>query len=161
MFALGIAASTSGGHFNPAVTIVHVIFRGFPVLKALRWEISPPNLRQLICWFEVHRCPNLWRLRRLHASVLPMATIHSWNGWWADRCWQRGKSVHAKWTSWCIWSLYSSRSESWIHLPQWVRLRAFLHCIKSIETNLDISPSLSDSWFGLLMIQPTCSSLQH
>jgi glycerol uptake facilitator-like aquaporin len=36
LFALGIAGGTSGGHFNPAVTVVHVIFRGFPIPKAMR-----------------------------------------------------------------------------------------------------------------------------
>ncbi|KAJ3562309.1 hypothetical protein NP233_g9656 [Leucocoprinus birnbaumii] len=40
LFALGIAAGTSGGHFNPAVTIVHVIFRKFPIGKAFRYIVA-------------------------------------------------------------------------------------------------------------------------
>ncbi|KAF5359551.1 hypothetical protein D9756_003402 [Leucocoprinus leucothites] len=40
LFALGIAAGTSGGHFHPGVTIVHVIFRGFPVSKAFRYIVA-------------------------------------------------------------------------------------------------------------------------
>jgi len=37
VLALVICASTSGGHFNPCVTIAFVIFRGFPPLKAVRY----------------------------------------------------------------------------------------------------------------------------
>jgi glycerol uptake facilitator-like aquaporin len=36
-FAVGLCAATSGGHLNPCITIVHVLFKGFPPLKALRF----------------------------------------------------------------------------------------------------------------------------
>ncbi|KAF7369568.1 Aquaporin-like protein [Mycena venus] len=39
-FAVGLCASTSGGHLNPCITIVHVLFKGFPPLKALRYIIA-------------------------------------------------------------------------------------------------------------------------
>ncbi|GJF00116.1 aquaporin-like protein [Phanerochaete sordida] len=37
LFALITCAATSGGHFNPAVTICHVVLRGFPIKKACRY----------------------------------------------------------------------------------------------------------------------------
>ena len=38
LFALCVCASTSGGHFNPCVTIAFCVFKKFPVLKAMRWK---------------------------------------------------------------------------------------------------------------------------
>lgn len=40
IFAIGLFAGTSGGHFNPAVTITMVIFKGFPKAKAVRYLIA-------------------------------------------------------------------------------------------------------------------------
>ncbi|PPQ95245.1 hypothetical protein CVT26_014936 [Gymnopilus dilepis] len=40
VFALVVCASTSGGHFNPAVTITMVILKGFPKRKALRYIVA-------------------------------------------------------------------------------------------------------------------------
>ncbi|KJA26276.1 hypothetical protein HYPSUDRAFT_199026 [Hypholoma sublateritium FD-334 SS-4] len=37
VFAITVCSSTSGGHFNPCITIAMVVFRGFPVRKALRY----------------------------------------------------------------------------------------------------------------------------
>lgn len=37
LLAIVICAPTSGGHFNPCVTITNVVFRGFPPLKAVRY----------------------------------------------------------------------------------------------------------------------------
>jgi glycerol uptake facilitator-like aquaporin len=37
LLAITICAGTSGGHFNPCVTISLVVFRGFPPLKAVRY----------------------------------------------------------------------------------------------------------------------------
>lgn len=34
--ALVVCTATSGGHFSPAVTIVHVLFNGLPPTKAVR-----------------------------------------------------------------------------------------------------------------------------
>ena len=34
--ALVVSTATSGGHFSPAVTIVHTLFNGFPPTKAIR-----------------------------------------------------------------------------------------------------------------------------
>jgi len=38
--ALVVCAGTSGGHFSPAVTIVHVLFDGFPIAKGARYIVS-------------------------------------------------------------------------------------------------------------------------
>lgn len=43
--ALVVSTATSGGHFSPAVTLVHVLFNGLPVAKAARsvtsrWETT-------------------------------------------------------------------------------------------------------------------------
>ncbi|THH00138.1 hypothetical protein EW026_g2337 [Hermanssonia centrifuga] len=40
VFALVICSPTSGGHFNPAVTITFVLLRKFPPLKALRYIVA-------------------------------------------------------------------------------------------------------------------------
>ncbi|KAJ3509003.1 hypothetical protein NLJ89_g5448 [Agrocybe chaxingu] len=37
LFALGVCASTSGGHINPCITVSLVVFKGFPKLKAVRY----------------------------------------------------------------------------------------------------------------------------
>jgi len=39
-FAITICSATSGGHFNPCITIVQILFKGFPPLKGLRYIIS-------------------------------------------------------------------------------------------------------------------------
>jgi len=38
--AIIVCAATSGGHFSPAVTLVHVLFNGFPPVKAVRYIIA-------------------------------------------------------------------------------------------------------------------------
>ncbi|KAI0780179.1 aquaporin-like protein [Fomes fomentarius] len=40
LLALVVCGPTSGAHFNPAVTIAFVIFRGFPPVKALRYMVA-------------------------------------------------------------------------------------------------------------------------
>ncbi|KAI0785555.1 aquaporin-like protein [Abortiporus biennis] len=40
VLALVICSSTSGGHFNPAVTLAFVLFKKFPPLKALRYIVA-------------------------------------------------------------------------------------------------------------------------
>jgi len=48
-YAMGIAMAiivcspTSGGHFNPAITITMTVFKGFPPTKALRSVLVPDN----------------------------------------------------------------------------------------------------------------------
>ncbi|KAG6873937.1 hypothetical protein C0995_008976 [Termitomyces sp. Mi166 len=37
LFAIGVCGATSGGHFNPCITISFVVFKGFPPLKAVRY----------------------------------------------------------------------------------------------------------------------------
>jgi len=39
-FALVTCATTSGGHFNPAVTLAFCVFKKFPVYKAMRYIIA-------------------------------------------------------------------------------------------------------------------------
>ncbi|KAJ7063312.1 putative aquaporin 2 [Mycena amicta] len=40
LLAITVCNATSGGHFNPAVTIAHVVFDRFPPLKGLRYIIA-------------------------------------------------------------------------------------------------------------------------
>ncbi|KAJ3852359.1 putative aquaporin 2 [Lentinula lateritia] len=40
IFAISICGATSGGHFNPAVTLTLVLFKGFPPFKAVRYMIA-------------------------------------------------------------------------------------------------------------------------
>ncbi|KAF9015834.1 aquaporin-like protein [Hymenopellis radicata] len=40
IFALGVCSATSGGHFNPGITIALTIFKGFPKVKAVRYIIA-------------------------------------------------------------------------------------------------------------------------
>jgi len=40
VFAIAVCSSTSGGHFNPAVTVAMVVYRGFPPFKAIRYIIA-------------------------------------------------------------------------------------------------------------------------
>ena len=39
--ALVVCTATSGGHFSPGVTLVHLIFNRFPPAKAIRSANSP------------------------------------------------------------------------------------------------------------------------
>jgi glycerol uptake facilitator-like aquaporin len=39
VFAIAICSATSGGHFNPCVSIAFVVFKGFPPLKAARYIV--------------------------------------------------------------------------------------------------------------------------
>jgi glycerol uptake facilitator-like aquaporin len=40
VLALSVCASTSGGHFSPAMTIVAMLFKGFPVKKGFGYIIA-------------------------------------------------------------------------------------------------------------------------
>ncbi|KAG2157866.1 aquaporin-like protein [Suillus bovinus] len=53
VFAVSLCATTSGGHFNPAVTISSVIFRDFPARKAARY-IAAQILAGYITCFIVY-----------------------------------------------------------------------------------------------------------
>jgi len=39
VIALVVCSATSGGHFSPAVTIVHILYNGFPILQGIRYII--------------------------------------------------------------------------------------------------------------------------
>jgi len=40
LLAIVICASTSGGHFNPCVTVSFIVFKGFPPIKGLRYIVA-------------------------------------------------------------------------------------------------------------------------
>ncbi|RDB26296.1 Aquaporin-3 [Hypsizygus marmoreus] len=40
LFAIAVCSATSGGHFNPCITVSYVVFRGFPPLKGARYIVA-------------------------------------------------------------------------------------------------------------------------
>jgi glycerol uptake facilitator-like aquaporin len=50
-FAIIVCASTSGGHFNPCVTIAFCVFKKFPVLKTLRYIVAQTLGAYIACLF--------------------------------------------------------------------------------------------------------------
>ncbi|KAG2147571.1 aquaporin-like protein [Suillus clintonianus] len=50
VFAVSLCAATSGGHFNPAVTISFVVFRGFPARKAVRYIFAQILAGYITCF---------------------------------------------------------------------------------------------------------------
>ncbi|QRW08074.1 aquaporin, Major intrinsic protein family [Ceratobasidium sp. AG-Ba] len=57
-FAIITAASTSGGHFNPCVTIAFTIFRGFPLRKVPRYlfaQCMGAFIAGICVWGQYHR----------------------------------------------------------------------------------------------------------
>jgi hypothetical protein len=77
--ALGICASTSGGHFNrtnlrwsclswlifvltAAVTLTLVVYKNFPPLKAVRWVQALKSEFCLISTSKIYHCTDSWRI---------------------------------------------------------------------------------------------------
>ncbi|CAE6438370.1 unnamed protein product [Rhizoctonia solani] len=57
-FAIITAASTSGGHFNPCVTIAFCLFRGFPLRKVPRYIFAQcvgAFIASICVWGQYHR----------------------------------------------------------------------------------------------------------
>ncbi|PPQ66558.1 hypothetical protein CVT24_007123 [Panaeolus cyanescens] len=69
LFAISVCASTSGGHFNPCVTIALVVFKGFPPLKAVRY-IAAQLLGAYIACLLVY---NQWKAILDEAEAVLMA----------------------------------------------------------------------------------------
>jgi hypothetical protein len=71
LLAITICAGTSGGHFNPCVTISLVVFRGFPPLKAVRYEalVQFGAHIQSDASRQIYRCANFWSIHCLFAGL--------------------------------------------------------------------------------------------
>ncbi|OJA16794.1 hypothetical protein AZE42_11924 [Rhizopogon vesiculosus] len=48
-FGISLCAATSGGHFNPGITIMFVVFRGFPLRKAARYIFAQILAAYITC----------------------------------------------------------------------------------------------------------------
>jgi glycerol uptake facilitator-like aquaporin len=68
-FAIIVCASTSGGHFNPAVTIAFCVFKKFPVLKTLRYIAAQILGAYIACLFVYTQ----WKVFIDESEVLQMA----------------------------------------------------------------------------------------
>ncbi|KAJ6599438.1 aquaporin-like protein [Mycena sp. CBHHK59/15] len=76
LFAITICSATSGGHFNPCITIVHMLFNGFPPLKGARYiasQIFGAYIACLLIYLQ-YRTP-LLEIQ----EVLPPATLAAIN----------------------------------------------------------------------------------
>ncbi|KAJ6479890.1 aquaporin-like protein [Mycena vitilis] len=71
MLAITICSATSGGHFNPCITIVQMLFKGFPPLKGLRYIVSQILGGYIACMFIYlqYRTP----LLEIQAAIPPAA----------------------------------------------------------------------------------------
>lgn len=68
-FAINVCAGTSGGHFNPCVTIAFCVFKKFPVLKTLRYIIAQILGGFIACLFVY----NQWKVLIDESEALLMA----------------------------------------------------------------------------------------
>jgi glycerol uptake facilitator-like aquaporin len=68
-FAINVCAPTSGGHFNPAVTIAFCVFKKFPVLKTLRYIVAQILGGYIACLFVY----NQWKVLIDESEALLMA----------------------------------------------------------------------------------------
>ncbi|KAJ6504442.1 putative aquaporin 2 [Mycena vulgaris] len=51
LLAISICSATSGGHFNPCITIVQMLFKGFPPLKGARYIVAQILGGYIACLF--------------------------------------------------------------------------------------------------------------
>ncbi|KAJ7029716.1 putative aquaporin 2 [Mycena alexandri] len=71
VLAVSICSATSGGHFNPCITIVQMLFKGFPPLKGLRYitaQILGGYIACLLIYVQ-YRTP----LLEIQAAIPPAA----------------------------------------------------------------------------------------
>jgi len=68
-FAINVCGSTSGGHFNPAVTIAFCVFKKFPIMKTLRYIVAQILGAFIACLFVY----NQWKVLIDESEVLLMA----------------------------------------------------------------------------------------
>ncbi|KAJ7184724.1 aquaporin-like protein [Mycena filopes] len=75
VLAVSICSATSGGHFNPCITIVQMLFKGFPPLKGLRYITAQILGGYIACLlvYAQYRVPLLELQAAIPAPVL--ATI--------------------------------------------------------------------------------------
>ncbi|KAI0093443.1 aquaporin-like protein [Irpex rosettiformis] len=77
MLALVVCSATSGGHFNPAMTITMVIFKGFPPIKAARYivaQILGAYLAALLVYAQYHQT-----IHTLQAELIAKGTFAAVN----------------------------------------------------------------------------------
>ncbi|KAJ7473375.1 putative aquaporin 2 [Mycena latifolia] len=72
LLAITICSATSGGHFNPCITIIHMLFKGFPPLKGARYiaaQIFGGYIACLLIYLQ-YRTPLLAIQAKLPAETL-------------------------------------------------------------------------------------------
>ncbi|KAJ7339311.1 aquaporin-like protein [Mycena albidolilacea] len=72
MLAITICSATSGGHFNPCITIVQMLFKGFPPLKGARYIASQIFGGYIACLLIYYQYSTI--LKTIEATV-PPATL--------------------------------------------------------------------------------------
>ncbi|KAI0032548.1 aquaporin-like protein [Vararia minispora EC-137] len=75
VFALVTGASTSGGHFNPGVTVAFVLFKGFPKWKAVRYilvQILGAYVACLLVYVQWHN-----QIKQVEAALVANGTFDS------------------------------------------------------------------------------------
>ncbi|KAF7336137.1 Aquaporin-like protein [Mycena venus] len=75
LFAISICSATSGGHFNPCITIVMTLFKGFPPLKCARYLVAQILGGYLACLFVYLQYSTI--IHEIEAALGPeLATIN-------------------------------------------------------------------------------------
>ncbi|KAK7036137.1 aquaporin-like protein [Favolaschia claudopus] len=71
MLAITICSATSGGHFNPCITIVEMLFKGFPPLKGARYIVSQILGGYIACLLVYTQWSTL--IKAVEAAIPPTA----------------------------------------------------------------------------------------